>query len=338
MTKSNFAEAIWSAVMHSGLGPVSPNTVLLGWPSDWRQRLKRDGKATNDDSISISDSRAQSSCSVDEFVDALKGLGNMQRAVCVLKGMRFPRQGDVMPPGSTIDIYWVVDDGGLSLLLSYIISRNPIWLRNVRLRVFAVTTVDGCDHEELEKMAVDFLQQIRINASVKIVTIQEVELADDFRAHVGDGCPSGSPKLTIRDKFLGNSGGDDESNASSKSEMFGGLIPVNENACMPNLLGAECHDDTYSEIRESQQPYVPFAQTAPQTPNYDILSAEMAKKFNALIRKESPYASMVVTHLPLPHKASSSNGFMEYVDALVHSIDNMLLIQGTGVEYLTTVA
>lgn len=337
MTTSNFAEAVWSAVMHSGLGPVSPNTVLLGWPSDWRQRLKRDGNATNVD-ISISDSQAQYSCSVDEFVDALKGLGNMQRAVCVLKGMRFPRQGDVMPPGSTIDIYWVVDDGGLSLLLSYIISRNPIWLREVRLRVFAVTTVDGCDHEELEKMAVDFLQQIRINASVKIVTIQEAELADDFRAHIGDGCPSGSPKITIRDKFLGNACGDDESNASSKSEIFGGLIPVHENACMPNLLGAECHDDHNSEILESQQLYVPFAQTAPQTPNYDILSAEMAKKFNALIRKESPYASMVVTHLPLPHKASSSNDFMEYVDALVNSIDNMLLIQGTGVEYLTTVA
>ena len=333
MTKSNFAEAVWSAVMHSGLGPVSPNTVLLGWPNDWRQRVERDRKAPNNDS-SISDSQAPSSCSVDEFVDALKGLGNMQRAVCVLKGTRFPRQGDVMPPGSTIDIYWSVDDGGLCLLLSYIISRNPIWLRDARLRVFALTTIDGCDHEELEKMTVDFLQQIRINASVKIVTIQESELADDFRAHVGDGCPAGSPKFTIRDKFLGAPGGDDESNASSRSgaQIFG-LIPVHENVC----LGAECNDDLRSEIGELQQPYMPFRET-PQTPNHDILSLEMANKFNSLIRRESPYASMVVTHLPLPHKASTSSDFMEYMDTLVKDVDNMLFIQGTGVEYLTTVA
>jgi hypothetical protein len=224
--------------------------------------------------------------------------------------------------------------------LSYIISRNPIWLRDARLRVFAVTTSDGCDHEELEKMAVDFLQQIRINASVKIVTIQQAELADDFRAHIGEGCPKGSPKLTIRDKFLGNNGGDDESNASSRSEgqFFGGLIPVRENACLPNLIGAECNDDGHSEMRESQQPYVPFKETTLQLANYEILSLEMAKKFNSLIRRESPYASMVVTHLPLPHKASTSNDFMEYVDALVCDVDNMLLIQGTGVEYLTTVA
>jgi hypothetical protein len=199
----------------------------------------------------------------------------------------------------------VVDDGRLCLLLSYTISRNSIWLRDARLGVFAVTTSVGCDHEDLEKMAVDFLQQIRINASVKIVTIQQPELADDFRAHIGEGCPKGSPKLTIRDKFLGNNGGDDESNVSSTSEgrFFGGLIPICENACLPNLIGAECNDDIHNEMRELQQPYVPFKETTPQLANYEILSLEMKifKKFNSLIRRESPYASMVVTHLPLPH-------------------------------------
>jgi hypothetical protein len=128
-------------------------------------------------------------------------------------------------------------------------------------------------------------------------------LADDFRAHIGEGCPKGSPKLTIRDKFLGNNGGDDESNASSRSEgqFFGGLIPICENACLPNLIGAECNDDIHNEMRELQQPFVPFKETTPQLANYVISSLEMAKKFNSLIRRESPYASMVVTHLPLPH-------------------------------------
>jgi potassium/chloride transporter 4/5/6 len=338
MTKSNYAEAVWSAVMHSGLGPVSPNTVLLSWLCGWRQQVKPDKGQDHDSSCSAS--QALPSCSIDEFVDALKGLGNMQRAVCVLKGTRFPRNGDKMPPGSTIDIYWVVDDGGLCLLLSYIISRNPIWSREVRLRVFAVTTVDGCDHEELEKMAVEFLMQIRINAAIKIVTVQEAELADDFRSQAGDRCPKGSPKFTIVDKFHGKGGDDDISNASSASEgqLFGGLMPVGENACLPNLVGTfdnDIHDDPIKSMHH----YVAFTEPAPQAPSeVDILSVEMAKKFNRLIQKESPYASLVVTHLPLPHKADSPNNFMEYVDALVDNIDNMLLIQGTGVEYLTTVA
>eukprot|EP00804_Cyclotella_cryptica_P025102 CCRYP_012971-RA/>CCRYP_012971-RA protein AED:0.03 eAED:0.02 QI:237/0.66/0.75/1/1/1/4/104/1158 len=337
MTKSNYAEAVWAAVLHSGLGPVSPNTVLLGWLSDWRQRVKRDTTVPKDDS-SFSESQGLSACTVDEFVDALKGLGNMQRAVCILKGTRFPRHGDVMPPGSTIDIYWVVDDGGLCLLLSYIISRNPIWRRDVRLRVFAMTTVNGCNHEDLEIVVTDFLQQIRINASVKIVTVQEAELADDFLAHNCVGCPKGSPKLTIQDKFHGNKGDDDISNASSASDgqLFGG----GKKACLPNLVAAavERRDDLRDCAKESKHCYVAFTGTTHPSLNHDVLSLEMAKKFNKIIRQESPYASMVVTHLPLPHKAVSSNKFMEYVDALVENIDNMLLIQGTGVEYLTTVA
>jgi hypothetical protein len=45
-----------------------------------------------------------------------------------------------------------------------------------------------------------------------------------------------------------------------------------------------------------------------------------------------------VTHLPLSHKASKSNEYMEYVETMFQDIENMLLVQGTGVQYLTDVA
>ena len=37
-TQTNFEEAVWSAVTHSGLGPVSPNIVLMSWMADWSRR------------------------------------------------------------------------------------------------------------------------------------------------------------------------------------------------------------------------------------------------------------------------------------------------------------
>ena len=108
-------------VMHSGLGPVSPNTVLMSWMADWRRRIKNGSsdraKLPLDGDSDHSDDRIISACSVHEYVDTLKGLGNMQRAVCIFNGSKFPRNGDIMPSDSTIDIYWVVDDGGLCLLL-----------------------------------------------------------------------------------------------------------------------------------------------------------------------------------------------------------------------------
>ena len=132
LSLSNFEEAVWSAVMHSGLGPVSPNTVLMSWMADWRRRVKKNGEAGNqlppsDEDSAYSANENQHICSPNEFVNTLRGLGNMQRTVCMLKGNKFPRRGNIMPIGSTIDIYWVVDDGGLCLLLSYkvLIERSP---------------------------------------------------------------------------------------------------------------------------------------------------------------------------------------------------------------------
>ena len=36
--KTPFCDAIWSSVIHTGLGPVSPNTVLISWFDSWRQQ------------------------------------------------------------------------------------------------------------------------------------------------------------------------------------------------------------------------------------------------------------------------------------------------------------
>ena len=37
----------------------------------------------------------------------------------------------------TIDIWWVIHDGGLIILLSYLLKQNAVW-KNCRLRLFAV--------------------------------------------------------------------------------------------------------------------------------------------------------------------------------------------------------
>jgi solute carrier family 12 (sodium/potassium/chloride transporter), member 2 len=40
-------------------------------------------------------------------------------------------------PKGTIDVWWLFDDGGLTILLPYIISMRPQWA-NCKLRIFAL--------------------------------------------------------------------------------------------------------------------------------------------------------------------------------------------------------
>ena len=262
----------------------------------------------------------------------------MQRAVCILKGTNFPQAGDIMPIGSTIDIYWIVDDGGLCLLLSYIISRSSIWRQNAYLQVFALVCTSDDSPEKLEHSLIDFLHQVRINATVHIVSIDSTDLENDFRAvRAGGSCPSCSPRLTINEKF--RAGGNDVDIPSSSTYVDPHLGHPN-NGCIPENVDFDVephltYSSTHGSIPEEFQKY---AIGGNPHPPQQFLHQVNAHKLNEIIRFNSPDANLIVTHLPLSHKTSKPNEYMEYVDTMFQDIENMLLVQGTGVQYLTDIA
>ena len=337
-TQTNFEEAVWSAVTHSGLGPVSPNIVLMSWMADWSRRGWQSSSIGMTQESTSSENGNFLACNGNEFVNTLKGLGNMQRAVCILKGTSFPQAGDIMPIGSTIDIYWIVDDGGLCLLLSYIISRSSIWRQNAYLQVFAVVCTSDDSPEKVELSLIDFLHQVRINATVHIVSMDSTDLENDFRAvRAGGSCPSCSPRLTIGEKF--RAGGNDVDIPSSSTYVDPHLGHPN-NGCIPENVDFDVephltYSSTHGSIPEEFQKYAIGGN--PHSPQ-QFLHQVNAHKLNEIIRFNSPDANLIVTHLPLSHKASKPNKYMEYVDTMFQDIENMLLVQGTGVQYLTDIA
>lgn len=339
-SKENYPETVWSAVLNSGLGPVSPNTVLMSWTTDWKKLLNQ----SEEDSAAFSENDHKAR-TVDDYVDTLKGLINMRRVVCILKGLTFPQSRDKMPRGSTIDIYWVVDDGGICLLMSYILSRSTVWRAGVKIRVIVVLTAADENPIDVKHAVVDFLQQMRIDAAAITVDLQNASLQDDFRANnfCDVKCPPSVPKLTVCEKFNLQNGGDDASTDASSQPSYGGSPSSQRRKsdifwntlCMPCSLesmslppvGVTSFDNNKESDQQQQQQQ-----------GRRCLSLDTAKKFNNLIRRHSSMASLVVTHLPLLHKAPEAVDFMEYVDTMTNHMNNVLLILGTGVEYLTTVA
>ncbi|EDW68151.1 bumetanide-sensitive sodium-(potassium)-chloride cotransporter [Drosophila virilis] len=66
----------------------------------------------------------------------------------------------------TIDVFWLYDDGGLTILLPYIISMRSHW-QNCKLRVF--TMCHGRDEEQEEKSMASLLTKFRIKYSELIM-------------------------------------------------------------------------------------------------------------------------------------------------------------------------
>ena len=112
---------------------------------------------------------------------------------------------------------------------------------------------------------------------------------------------------------------------------------LGDTACLPSIVAPESNNssDVPAKFIATNGQYVAMVE---HSESQQFLSLETAQKLNNLIRMNSPSASLVVSHLPLPHKVQDATEFMEYIDAMFKDVDNMLLIQGTGVEYLTTVA
>ncbi|KAH8407263.1 hypothetical protein KR222_011792 [Zaprionus bogoriensis] len=69
-------------------------------------------------------------------------------------------------PKGTIDVFWLYDDGGLTILLPYIISMRSHW-QNCKLRVF--TMCHGKDEEQEEKSMASLLTKFRIKYSELIM-------------------------------------------------------------------------------------------------------------------------------------------------------------------------
>jgi len=119
-----FAEVVvaptWSEgtsyiIQLTGIGGLVPNTVLLDWPDSSSEAVVAEQEKK-------------------DFVEVLQTALVAKKAVLGVKGLRDMPTEIVH---GTIDIWWMIHDGGLLILLSWLLSQHRVW-RSCHLRVFTV--------------------------------------------------------------------------------------------------------------------------------------------------------------------------------------------------------
>jgi potassium/chloride transporter 4/5/6 len=139
----------------SGVGALKPNTVIMGWPNGWRSKK----------------SRREHSWMI--FMDMLRNISAAKMTVIVPKGIQFyPGSADKL--SGTIDIWWIVHDGGLLVLLPFLLQRHRTW-QNCKLRIFTVVGIEG-NSIKMKAELNAFLYHARINAEVEIVELDNSEI------------------------------------------------------------------------------------------------------------------------------------------------------------------
>lgn len=137
---------LFSSVQTTGLGGLKPNTVILGWPYGWRQdEDKRSWQA---------------------FLQTVRTISSARMALMVPKGINFfPDTASKI--GGNIDVWWVVHDGGLLMLLPFLLKQHRTW-KNCKMRIFTIAQMED-NSIQIKKDLKIFLYHLRIEAEVEVV-------------------------------------------------------------------------------------------------------------------------------------------------------------------------
>uniref|UniRef100_A0A3Q1D8V9 Solute carrier family 12 member 10, tandem duplicate 1 n=1 Tax=Amphiprion ocellaris TaxID=80972 RepID=A0A3Q1D8V9_AMPOC len=118
----------------SGLGKLKPNTLVLGFKANW----KESSPESTEDYINTIYVLLLSNIKPPPLVfvaDGVSDKGDNDQINTVFQN----DQGK-----KTIDVYWIADDGGLTLLVPYLLTRRKRW-HSCKVRVFIVSLFYPCD-------------------------------------------------------------------------------------------------------------------------------------------------------------------------------------------------
>ncbi|KAG8292701.1 hypothetical protein J6590_033119 [Homalodisca vitripennis] len=146
LVSQDIAEGISHLVQTTGLGGMKPNTVILGWPYGWRQ-------SEEDRTWRV-------------FLETVRVISANRMALLVPKGINFfPESADKVK--GNIDIWWIVHDGGLLMLLPFLLKQHRTW-KNCKMRIFTVAQMED-NSIQMKKDLKTFLYHLRIDAEVEVV-------------------------------------------------------------------------------------------------------------------------------------------------------------------------
>uniref|UniRef100_A0A1Y9IHS4 Uncharacterized protein n=1 Tax=Anopheles gambiae TaxID=7165 RepID=A0A1Y9IHS4_ANOGA len=154
LVASNIADGLSHAVQTIGLGGMKPNTVIIGWPYGWRQ-------SEDDRTWHV-------------FLQTVRHVSAARMALLVPKGINFfPAIGDKI--AGNIDIWWIVHDGGLLMLLPFLLKQHRSW-KNCKMRIFTVAQMED-NSIQIKKDLKMFLYHLRIEAEVEVVEMMDSDIS-----------------------------------------------------------------------------------------------------------------------------------------------------------------
>uniref|UniRef100_A0A8C7JT95 Solute carrier family 12 member 7 n=1 Tax=Oncorhynchus kisutch TaxID=8019 RepID=A0A8C7JT95_ONCKI len=311
VVSSNLRDGFSHLIQSAGLGGMKHNAVLMAWPGAWKQ--------------------AEDSYPWKNFIETVRETTSAHQALLVAKNIdKFPSSEDRLGEG-TIDVWWIVHDGGLLMLLPFLLRQHKVW-RKCKMRIFTVAQMDD-NSIQMKKDLQMFLYHLRLNAVVEVVEMHDSDIA----------------AFTYEKTLV----------MEQRSQMLKQMqLSRNEREREAHLitkLGTKSHGNLNDNATATPDHRVHMTWTKDKLiternrnrsePNFNLYShrnqsnvrrMHTAVKLNEVVVNKSQGAQLVLLNMPGPPKTKGGDeNYMEFLEVLMDGLDRVLLVRGGGREVIT---
>uniref|UniRef100_A0A8D0CT39 Solute carrier family 12 member 4 n=1 Tax=Sander lucioperca TaxID=283035 RepID=A0A8D0CT39_SANLU len=316
---SKVREGIVHLIQSCGLGGMKHNTVMMGWPYGWRQS---------------EDPRAWKT-----FINTVRCTTAGHLALMVPKNVSFYPSNHERFTDGNIDVWWIVHDGGMLMLLPFLLKLHKVW-RKCKMRIFTVAQMDD-NSIQMKKDLATFLYQLRIEAEVEVVEMHD----SDISAYTYER----TLMMEQRSQMLRQmrlSGAERQREAQLVKDRhslvrMGSLYSDEEEEVVEappeKVQMTWTREKCEAERRNRNNAPENFRELMSLKPDQsNVRRMHTAVKLNEVIVNRSHDARLVLLNMPgPPRNTDGDENYMEFLEVLTEGLERVLLVRGGGREVIT---